>query len=65
MDINKAKIALENKINEAVLSLVDLNSESVAEYRHRQGIIHGLKTAFFIIRSLDVEEREDPDESVY
>lgn len=59
MDVNKAQIALNNKINEAVFSLVDLSSENVADYRYRQGIIHGLKTAFSIIRSLDAEERED------
>lgn len=59
MDTNKVCDTLNAKINEAVLSLVDLNSENVADYRHRQGIIHGLKAALFVIRSLNAEERDE------
>ena len=62
MDTSKIQILLRNKINEAVLGLVNMNSDNVSDYKRCQGIIHGLETAFSIVRSLDAEEREEDDD---
>lgn len=56
--INQLKKLINEKKNETVSSLVNLNSESVASYRYMQGYVHGLDAVFSFIKQLEAAEKE-------
>ncbi len=58
MNLFEIKLNIEKKRQEAVNGFLNINSADAAEYRHKQGIIHGMDICLGLIAQALKDEND-------